>query len=325
MRALVFILIVIAKHLRAYGGYSPTYMSSGLPLRGLLYNHGSYGFLSKPGSGGSSLPKNSIIIGRKNDKKLGISIFQPNAGRDVYNLRIVSLDSPNKKSTSVLAVTPLGTLGKVSNNEKNPHQYFQILPSKRYRGYFQILYNGYCITPNRRQILSLSRCWSVNERLYNKQLFKIYSTHDPEDSESDTRKPIIIQKGISPLYFQGCSPCRRYMTDPSIGKYILINKKFCEKNCFRLESKPAEEREVEMPSIRPQRPVYRYDSDSDSSSSTPNPPIPKSNKVGMNSDAVDAVNAAIKIKDTVVPKVPGLSSIMDNAVPNMLKNISKKI
>lgn len=333
MKGQMIIFLVLLEYILGYPEYS-SYVDSGLPTTGLLYNHASHGFLSTPKNLSFLFPGNSVIVGREKDKKLGISIFQPNSRMNLYNLKVISLDGKNKDTKTVLAVTALGVISKVKYNENNLGQYFRIEPSKRYEGYFQILYKNLCLTPNRDQVIGLSNCFTEESRAFGKQLFKMYHTNNLDDTEKDSRDPITIKRGISPYYFQGCGPCRRYMADPSIGQYILIDKEFCNKNCFRMDSQPVK-KEKEMPTARPYRPrTYNYDGDDEGSSendsddsgyssSRANPRQRKPEKTKINQDPVEAVNAAIKIKDTVVPKVPGLKDVMDT-IPNVIKNITKK-
>ncbi|EIJ88792.1 hypothetical protein NEPAR06_0707 [Nematocida parisii] len=210
-----------------------TYESTGLPTQGLLYNYGSYGFVSTPKIFEGVPMGNLIVIGRDNDIKLGITIFQPIKMVPVYNLKVTPAKLAGDKkagnsSEQVLSMTPLGMLTKLPYDERNPLQYFTILLAKNFPGYFRIISStGLCLTPNRKQLLTLSLCWSENSRVITKQLFKMYKK-DNDDKNSD---PIYIQKGISPYYFRGCAPCTRSIPDPSNGEYILVNSKYCEENC----------------------------------------------------------------------------------------------
>ncbi|OAG33382.1 hypothetical protein NEIG_00937 [Nematocida sp. ERTm5] len=210
-----------------------TYESTGLPTQGLLYNYGSYGFVSTPKIFEGVPMGNLIVIGRDDDIKLGISLFQPIKMVPVYNLKVTPAKLAGDKkagnsSEQVLSMTPLGMLTKLPYDERNPLQYFTILLAKNFPGYFRIISStGLCLTPNRKQLLTLSLCWNENSRVITKQLFKMYKK-DNDDKNSD---PIYLQKGISPYYFRGCAPCTRSIPDPSNGEYILVNSKYCEENC----------------------------------------------------------------------------------------------
>ncbi|KAI5165446.1 hypothetical protein NEIRO03_0359 [Nematocida sp. AWRm78] len=212
-----------------------TYESTGLPTQGLLYNYGSYGFVSTPNVFEGVPMGNLIVIGRDTDIKLGISLFQPIKMVPVYNLKVTTAKLAGDKkaansSEEVLSMSPLGILIKIQYDERNPLQYFTILLSKNFPGYFRIISStGLCLTPNRKQLLTLSLCWSENSRVITKQLFKMYK----KDNDDKNSEPIYLQKGINPYYFRGCAPCTRSIPDPSNGEYILVNSKYCIENCMK--------------------------------------------------------------------------------------------
>ncbi|KAI5161329.1 hypothetical protein NEAUS04_0443 [Nematocida ausubeli] len=217
-------------HVHGYSEKQKPYSATGLPQQGPLYNYGSYGFVSTPKVFGGIPMGNLVVIGREKDIKLDVILFQPIKDAELYNLKVAPQTKKNQKgagssSEEVLAVSPLGIVGKFPYDERNPGQYFEIEISKNYPEYFKLKFNGLCITPDRNQLLKLSICWQETSRVITKQLFKFYKQDIPSPD------PIYIKKGISPYYFRGCAPCNRSIPDPSNGEYLLVNSKYCEENC----------------------------------------------------------------------------------------------
>ncbi|KAH9387081.1 uncharacterized protein NEMAJ01_1977 [Nematocida major] len=248
--ALIFLLALGRARSGLLGGYD-----NSLPKQGLLYNYGSYGFVSTPKAFNGIPMGNLVAIGRDQDIKLGIALVQLEAGVDVYNLKVVPFKEADKKnvgntSEEVLAVSPIaGIVMKMPYDEKNPGQYFEVKMSKNFPGYFRIGFNGLCLTPNRKQLLTLSICWKESSRTVIKQMFKFYKVDIDENGGSP--KKIEVPKGISPYYFRGCAPCTRYIPDPSNGKYILVHSKSCERNCMNREELDPEEKSNDIKKKNP--------------------------------------------------------------------------
>lgn len=203
-----------------------------IPSSGYLYNAVSHGVLSVPRIYGTAYPAttNTLII--SNNKDIPIKVYPKRVFHDryIYAIRFSDEIVPRKKVFTkkhyALTVSPRrNTLIKHEHNSASSHlQHFELRPSKKYNGYFQIVYNEKCAVPSRHNYLFLTECTSDEERdgiMPHKQLFRI---------EKDEEQPTFyMKKGLSSNYFENVPTEARTYPDLLAGEAILLSERSYKK------------------------------------------------------------------------------------------------
>lgn len=200
-----------------------------MPSAGYLYNAISHAVLSAPHSHTSAYPSTttSILVVSSNTDDMPVKVYPKriSSDGDMYVIRFSDEVVPGKKTAAKkqYALTVSSDASMLIKHEYSPSlaslQQFELRPSGKYSGYFQIVHNDRCAAPSRHRHLVLTSCTSDEEKdgiMPHKQLFRVES--------DDVQPTFYVKKGLSSQYFDRTPAYTRSYPDLLAGEAILLGR-----------------------------------------------------------------------------------------------------